>query len=80
MLSVCRLFKLPASVQVWGAIGNRGLSLKRNVNGNMDSAKYQSGIIHYIEMTCECVVFIQMGYILCMILRRAITIKVLEYS
>ena len=55
--------KLPASVQVWGAISNRGLSLQRNVNGNMDSAKYQSDIIHDIEMTCECVVFLQKGYI-----------------
>ena len=34
--------KLPASVQVWGAISNRGLSLQRNVNGNMDSANDQS--------------------------------------
>ena len=38
--------KLPASVQIWGAIGNRGQSLQRNVNGNMDSAKYQSDHIH----------------------------------
>ena len=30
----------------------------------MDSAKlYQSDIIHDIEMTCECVVFLQKGYI-----------------
>ena len=34
--------KLPASVQIWGAISNRGQSLQRNVNGNMDSAKNQS--------------------------------------
>ena len=47
--------KLPTSVQVWGAISNRGMSLQRNVNGNMDSAKYQSDIIHDLEMTCECV-------------------------
>ena len=51
--------KLPATVQVCVAISNRGLSLQRNVNGNMDSAKYQSDIIHDIEMTCECVVFLQ---------------------
>ena len=55
--------KLPANVQVWGPISNRSLSLQRNVNGNMDSTKYQSDIIHDIEMTCECVVFIQKGYI-----------------
>ena len=51
--------KLSASVQVWGAISNRGLSFRRKVNGNMDSAKYQSDIIHDIEMTCECVVFLK---------------------
>ena len=28
--------KLPASVKVWGVISNRGLSLQRNVNGNID--------------------------------------------
>ena len=44
-------------------ISNRGLSLQRNVNGNMDSTKYQSDIIHDIEMTCECDVFLQKGYI-----------------
>ena len=39
------------------------LSSEKNVNGNMDSAKYQSDIIQDIEMTCECVVFLQTGYI-----------------
>ena len=29
----------------------------------MDSAKYESDIIHDIEMTCKCVVFLQKGYI-----------------
>ena len=72
--------KLPASVQIWGAISNRGQSLQRNVNGNMDSAKYQSDIIHDNEMTCERVVFLQRGYILCMISLFATTLKVLEYS
>ena len=73
--------KLPASMQVLGPISNRGLCLQRNENGNMDSAKYQSDIIHDIEMTCECVVFLQKGYIfLCMISRHAITLKVVEYS
>ena len=43
---------LPAIVQVWGAISNSGLSLQRNVNGNTNSAKFQSDIIHDIEMTC----------------------------
>ena len=57
------IVNLRASVQVWGAIGNRGLSLQRNVNGNMDSAKYQSDFIYDIEMPCKCVVFLQMGYI-----------------
>ena len=55
--------KLPASVQVWGVISIRGLSLQINVNGNIDSAKYQSDI-HDIEMTFEYVVFLQKGYIL----------------
>ena len=64
--------KLPASVQVWGAINNSGLSLQRNINGNMDCAKYQSDIIHDIEMTCECVVFLQKGYIFSMISRQSI--------
>ena len=49
-------------MQVWGTISSRGLSLLRNVNGNMVSAKYQNGIIHYVEMTRECVVFPQKGY------------------
>ena len=55
--------KMQAPVQVWGAISNRGPPLQRNVNGNIDSAKYQSDIIHDIEMTRECVVFLQKGYI-----------------
>ena len=42
----------PVSVQVWGAISSRSMSPLRKVNGNMDSAKYQSDIIHDIEMTC----------------------------
>ena len=57
------IVNLPAVLQVWGAISNRGLSLQRNVNGNMASAKYQSDSIHDIEMTCGCVVFLQRGYI-----------------
>ena len=57
------IVNLRTSVQVWEAISNRGLSLQRNVNGNMDSVKYQSDFIHYIKMTCVCVVFLQMGYI-----------------
>ena len=48
--------------------------------GNIDSAKYQSDIIHDNEMTCECVVFLQKDIFLCMISRHAITLKVLEYS
>ena len=34
------------------------------MNGNIDSAKYQSDIIHDNEMTCELFVFLQKGYIL----------------
>ena len=41
----------PVSVPVWGAISSRSMSPLRKVNGNMDSAKYQSDIIHDIEMT-----------------------------
>ena len=29
----------------------------------MDSAKYPNDIIHDIEMTCDCIVFPQKGYI-----------------
>ena len=50
-------------MQILEAISNRGQSPQRNVNGNMDSAKYQSDIIHDNEMTCECVVFLQKEYI-----------------
>ena len=50
------------------------------MNGNMYSAKYLSDINHDVELTCECAVFLQKGYILCMISRHAITLKVLEYS
>ena len=53
----------------------------------MDSAKYQSDIIHDIEMIlyiimilCECVVFSQKDIFLYMISRYAITLKVLEHS
>ena len=44
--------KSPVSVQVLGAIIRRSMSFLRKVNGNMDSAKYQSDIIRDIEMTC----------------------------
>ena len=55
--------KSPVSVQVWGALSSRGLSLLRKLNGNMDSARYKSDIIHDIEMACECVLFPQKGCI-----------------
>ena len=55
--------KLPESVQVCEAFSDRCTSLQRKVNGNMDSAKYQSDINHDIEILCECVVFPQKGYI-----------------
>ena len=50
------------------------------MNGNMDSSKYQNDIIHDIDILCECVGFPQKRYILYMISRHAITIKVLEHS
>ena len=50
------------------------------VNGNMDIAKYQSGIIHDIEILCECVVFPQKDIFLYMVLCHAISLKVLEHS
>ena len=68
--------KLQATVQVWRAISNRGPPLQRNVNDNMDSVKYQSDIIHDIEMTCECVVFLQKGYIFYEL--APLTLKVLD--
>ena len=40
-------------VKVWGAISSRGISFFKKLNGNMDSAKYQSDIIHDIEMAFE---------------------------
>ena len=39
------------------------MSLPRKVNGNMDSEKYQSDIIHAIEILCEFVVFPKKRYI-----------------
>ena len=55
--------KSPVSVQVCEAISDRCISFQKKVNGNMDSAKYQSDIIHDIEILCECVVFPQKEYI-----------------
>ena len=55
--------KSPESVQVCEAISDRCISIQRKVNGNMDSAKNQSDIIHDIEILYECVVFPQKGYI-----------------
>ena len=57
----------PVRVQVCEAISSRCIFLQRKGNGNMDSAKYQSDIIHDIEIVCECVVFPQKVYILYMI-------------
>ena len=73
--------KSPVSVQVCEVICSRRISLQRKVNGNMDSANYQSDIIHDIEILCECVVLSQEIYIyLNMISRHAITLKVLGHS
>ena len=55
--------KSPRSVQVWGASSSRCLSLSRKVNGDMDSAKYQSDSIQATEILCEFVVFPKKGYI-----------------
>ena len=55
--------KSPVSVQVWGAISSRCLSLPRKVNGKKDSAKYQIDNIHAIEILCEFIVFQKKGYI-----------------
>ena len=57
------IVKSPVRIEVWGDIGSRGMSLLREVDGNMNSAKYQSDIIYDIEMTCKCVVFLHKGYI-----------------
>ena len=50
------------------------------VNGNMDSAKYQSGIIHYTELLCERIVFPQQGYIFIHDIAPCHNSKVLEHS
>ena len=73
----CKIASKCASL---GAIEHRGLSLLRKMNGSMDSAKYQSDIIHDIEMTCECVVFPQTGYIFIHDTLTYMTLKVLENS
>ena len=59
MLCIQATVKSPVSMQISEAISSRCISLQRKVNGNMDSAKYQSDIIHEIEILCECVVFPQ---------------------
>ena len=51
MISVFRLL-YSKCVEVLGAISSRSMSLLKKVNGNKDSAKYQSDVIHDIEMTC----------------------------
>ena len=55
--------KSPVNVQVCGAISSRCMSLQRKVNDNINSAKYQSDIIHDIDILCECFRFPQKGYI-----------------
>ena len=49
--------KSPVGVQDCETTNSRCISLQKKVNCNMDSAKYQSGIIHDIEIACEYVVF-----------------------
>ena len=55
-------------------------ALQRKMNGNMDSAKRQSDIIHDIEILCECVVSLRMYISLYMISHHVMTIKVLKHS
>ena len=57
------IVKSLVSVQVWGAISSRCLSLPIKVNRNIDSAKYQINNIHAIEILCEFIVFQKKGYI-----------------
>ena len=71
--------KSPVSVQVCEAISSRCISLQRRVNGNKRIAKYQSVIIHDIEIFCECVVFPRRDISLYMIARHVIILKVLEH-
>ena len=72
--------KSPGRVQVWGASSSRCLSLPRKVNGNMDSAKYQSDSIQAIEILREFVVLQRRDISLYVISRHAITLKVQEHS
>ena len=51
----------------------------RKMNGYMDNAKYQSEIIHDIEMTLCCVPT-KRAISVCMISRHAIALKVVEDS
>ena len=57
------IVKSQVNVQVCKAISSRCISLQRKVYGYIDSANYQSDIIHDIEILCECVVFPQKEYI-----------------
>ena len=72
--------KSPVSVQVQEAISSRCLSLPIKVNGNMDSAKYQSDIIYAIEILCEFVVFSKKEYIFIHDLTPCHNFKKLEHS
>ena len=72
--------KSPESEQVCEAISSRCISLERNVDGYMASAKYQSDIIHDIEIVCVCLSSYRWDISLYMVSRHAITLKVLEHS
>ena len=61
-------------------LGAEASLFREKMNGNMDSAKYQSYIIHDIEILCECVVLPQKDIFYTMISLHAITLKVLEHS
>ena len=72
--------KIARSVQVWGTISSRGISIIRKMNGNMDSAKYQSDIIYDIEWHVNALCSHGRDISLCMISRHAIILKELEHS
>ena len=67
-------------MQVCEAISSKCISLQRNVNGNMDSAKYQlllsMQLKYYVNALCSR----RRDISLYMISSHAITLKVLEHT
>ena len=80
MLCIQTTLKLPVSVQVWGAISNRGLSFLRKLNGNMDSAKYQGDVFMILKWEVNALCSHRRNISLCMVSRHATRLKVLEHS